>query len=112
MAANLLPSKFADLEPVARNWALPTEAERNRKRISSTIEELESVYEAVKPRLEEMVEFLNQYPLNDMPPDAGNLLYLGLSLAEIAMPVEVLGQPNMPDSVEDSRLLFKWSIVP
>jgi hypothetical protein len=103
---NLLPSQFSYLEVFAKDWALPLESQRNYKRITSSMTDLQSLYDAVLPRLEEIVAYLNQYPLDRMPEDAKRLLNLSYSMMEIAQPVEVLGRPNMPDSVEDSRLEY------
>ncbi len=43
-----LPPAFADLEPYAA-WSLPTERERFAKRLASSMEELESFYDAALP---------------------------------------------------------------
>ena len=49
----VLPSEFADLEPFA-DWCLTTEAERYAKRLASSMDELQSFYDAAFPRLEQM----------------------------------------------------------
>jgi hypothetical protein len=102
----MLPGEFAELERFARDWALARESQRNAKRISSDMSEIQALYDAMFPRLHDVVEYLNRFPLESMPPEAKNLLHLSYSMIEVSLPVEVLGQPNMPDSVEDSRLLY------
>lgn len=106
MRNSILPSGFEDLEPFVSEWALPLESQRNQKRISSTMDQLQAFYDVILPRMEELVRYLDQFPLDEMPEEATRLLYLAFSLMEIAMPVEVLGSPNMPDSVDDRRLEF------
>jgi hypothetical protein len=102
----MLPSEFADLEGFAQGWALARESQRNAKRIDSEMSEIQALYDAMFPRLREIVDYLNRFPLESMAPEAKNLLHLAYSMIEVSLPVEVLGQPNMPDSVEDSRLLY------
>ena len=93
----ILPTEFADLEPFA-SWALPTEPERYAKRLSSTMEELEALYDAAFPRLEEVMAYLEQLPLEALPDDARHLLWLCYSLVNASFPVEVWRQPKVPDS--------------
>ncbi len=106
MAQSLLPAQFTDLEPFAGAWALATQRERERKRAASTPEELKTLYNTLIPRLQPMLEYLNQFPLNNLPEDARRLLYLTLSFAEIAPFVECYGgQPHVPNSFEETRFI-------
>jgi hypothetical protein len=92
-----LPAAFADLQPFAA-WALPNERERYDKRISSTMGELQSFYDAAFPRMEEALAYLDQYELDDLPDDAKHLLWLYCALVTVSFPVEVWRQPRVPDS--------------
>jgi hypothetical protein len=92
--ANLLPGAFEDLSPYATVWALKTEIDRNKKRRSSTMEELTSFYSALLPRMDEIIQYLNQYPLDKMPEDAERLFYLALSFMEVSPAVELIGEPD------------------
>jgi hypothetical protein len=92
-----LPTEFADLEPFA-DWSLETEAERYAKRLSSTMDELQTFYDTSFPRLEEAIGYLNKYELPALPPDATRLLWLLYSLVNASFPVEVWRQPRVPDS--------------
>jgi hypothetical protein len=94
---NALPTEFADLEPFA-DWALPTERERYAKRLASTMDELQSFYDAALPRLEDAATYLEQLPLDALPEDAKNLLRLCYSLINVSFPVEAWRQPRVPDS--------------
>ena len=97
-----LPEPFADLEPFVA-WAIPTENERNRRRRASTIEELRAFYDAILPRMDEIIAFLNQYPLDQMPDDARRLLHMGLSFMEVSPAIELLGEPDESGVFEASR---------
>ena len=50
--ATRLPSAFAELEPYAEIWCLPTETERWDRRLASTMPEMHEFYDAFFPRLE------------------------------------------------------------
>ena len=92
-----LPPEFADLEPYV-DWSLETEAERYAKRLASTMDELQSFYDTVFPRLEDILAYLDALDLNALPDDATRLLWLSYSLINASFPVEVWRQPRVPDS--------------
>src|SRR5262245_15048953 len=98
MAHSLLPARFADLEPHAASWCLATEAERWEQRMRSSMEELQSFYDAFFPRAEEAIAYCDEFPLDDMPEDAQRLLQLLYSLVMVSFPVEAWRQPHVPDS--------------
>jgi hypothetical protein len=104
------PSEFADLEPFA-DWALATEPERYAKRLASTMDEMQALYDAAFPRLEAMLAHLDALPLDALPEDATRLLWLCYSLVNASFPVEVWRQPRVPDSGAASvRLVGEPSI--
>ena len=100
MTETRLPSAFAELEPYAETWCLPTEAERWNKRVASSMPEMREFYDAFFPRLEEAIEYCDKFPLDDVPEDALNLLHLIYSLIMVSMAVEVFGQPKPTDSAD------------
>ena len=55
-------------------------------------------YDACFPRFEDAVAYCDQFPLDEMPDDAMNLLHLLYSLVTVSFPVEVWHQPNVVDS--------------
>ena len=63
-----LPKPFADLIPYLA-WALPTDCERSVKRQSSTMDEINTFYQAMLPRMEEILSYLEQYPPEHVPAD-------------------------------------------
>ena len=95
MAHPLLPPRFADLEPYATTWCLATEAERWAQRLCSSMEELQTFYDAVFPRAEEAIAYCDEFPLDAMPEDAERLLQLVHSLLMVSFAVEVWRQPEV-----------------
>ncbi|HZR80950.1 MAG TPA: hypothetical protein VFD92_07620 [Candidatus Binatia bacterium] len=98
MADALLPPRFSDLEPFARDWCLASEPERYAKRLSSTMDEMQAFYDAVFPRAEAAIAYLDELPLHELPEDAIRLLQLLYSLILVSFPVEIWRQPYIPDT--------------
>jgi hypothetical protein len=94
----MLPSEFADLEPFAAKWCLPTEHLRYAERLSSSMVEMQAFYDATFPRTVAAKAYLDQFPLDALPEDATNLLHLLYSLISVSFAVEVWKQPHVPDS--------------
>jgi hypothetical protein len=94
---SVLPGEFADLEPFA-GWALHGERARYAKRIDSTMDELQAFYDAAFPRMDDALEYLDQFTLDDFPEDATRLLWLYCALITVSFPVEAWRQPRVPDS--------------
>lgn len=100
MTDKRLPSTFAELEPFAQTWCLPTETERWDQRLSSSMAEMQSFYDAFFPRLEEAIEYCDKFSLDDLPDDATNLLHLIYSLVMVAMSIEIMHQPAPVDAAD------------
>jgi hypothetical protein len=98
MADTLLPAQFADLEPFAQKWSLATEGERYDQRMGSSMVEMQAFYDAVVPRAEEAISYCDQFPLDELPADALNLLHLLYAMVLVSFPVEAWGQPRIPDT--------------
>jgi len=92
-----LPVEFAELEHF-RSWVLPTETERYAKRLASSMEEMQAFYDAAFPRHTEILDYLDQFPLRELPEPQRDLTYLMMSLINVTFPVEVWQQPRVPDS--------------
>jgi hypothetical protein len=92
-----LPAEFADLEPFS-DWCLPSESERFQKRLSSSMQQMQTFYDAVTPRAEEAIAYCDKFPLDDMPDDVLNLMHLLYSMIMVSFPVECWKQPRVPDS--------------
>lgn len=94
----MLPAEFADLEPFARKWCLASEPERYAMRLASSMPEMHEFYEAISPRAEAAMAYLEKLELGDLPEDATNLLHLLYSMIMVSFPVEAWGQPRVPDT--------------
>jgi hypothetical protein len=96
--SGLLPEPFADLEPFARAWSLPTERDRYAARLAASMDEMQELYDAVRPRAQDAMAYIERLPFDALPDDATNLLYLLYSMVQVSFPVEVWHQPRVPDS--------------
>jgi hypothetical protein len=98
MTAPLLPAEFADLEPFAETWCLPTEPERYARRLATSMAEMQRFYDAITPRAQAAMDYCDRFPLDEQPDDALRLLHLLYSMIMVSFPVEVWSQPRVPDS--------------
>ena len=101
--ASLLPPDFADLERFAEQWVIDTERDRNAFRVTQSIEALDDYYQTVFPRMDAICDYIDQFPLDAMPPDAARLLRLGQMLMEVVPAAEGYRQPDVPNSFEFER---------
>jgi len=109
MGDAMLPAEFSDLERFVADWCLDSEPERYAKRLSSTMDEIQEFYDAIMPRAEDAMRYLEKFPLDDLPENAWRLLKLLYSLILISFPVEIWRQPGIPDT---SRSQFELKIEP
>jgi hypothetical protein len=104
MKNQTLPEAFGDLEPYLA-WSLPTEIERRKQRLSSSMDEIQAFYQAMFARLEDIINYLNQYPYTEMPEDAQRLCDLGLSHVEISNLVEMYKRPENMNFMDLERFV-------
>lgn len=95
MSGALLPPEFAEFEPFATTWCLATEPERWAQRQRSSMEQMQTFYDAFFPRAEEAISYCDRFPLDAMPADAERLLQLLHSLLMVSYAVEVWRQPDV-----------------
>ncbi len=89
MVQAALPEEFEDLAPWL-DWALERERARTARRVASSMEELRAFYDAVMPRMEEIIAYLDDVPDGKDRPEPAHRLYLiTLSLVEVANLVEI-----------------------
>ncbi len=88
MSEAALPEAFKDLAPWL-DWALEPERARTAKKVASSMEELRAFYDAVMPRMEEIIAYLDSVPSDDRSAPAHRLYLLTLSLVEVANLVEL-----------------------
>jgi len=95
--ANVLPAGFEDLEPFA-DWGIHGERARYAKRLASTMQQLQTFYDAAFPRTDDALAYLEKYAVDDLPEEGQRLLWLYCSLVTVSLPVEAWRQPRVPDS--------------
>lgn len=108
-ASAMLPAEFADLEPWAQAWCLERGQQRWDRRLASRMDELQAFYDAVYPRAEAAMIYLDPLPLDDLTEEAVNLMRLLYSLSTVSMAVDVFKQPKTPDS---GATYLDWVIEP
>jgi len=108
----MLPEKFADLEPWAATWSLPRERERYDQRLASTMDELQAFYDAMVPRAEEALDYLDQFAVDDLDPQQLNLLWTLLSLSAVSFAIDCFGQPKVPAVGGSEHIPFTVEPVP
>jgi len=99
-----LPENFSELQPYIA-WALPTERARNSKRNTSEMQKIQDFYDAIFPRMDSILEYLNGFPLDDMPEAEQCLLNMSLALAEVANAVELFHKPGVIDGFPIERFM-------
>ena len=104
MTQRLLPSGFSDLEPFA-DWALAGESDRLQKRLASSMEEIQEFYSTMLDRIEDALEYLNGFSLDELPEPEQHLLNMTLSLAEVWVAVELYKQPDHPFGLDMKRFV-------
>ncbi|WP_372721946.1 hypothetical protein [Immundisolibacter sp.] len=91
-----LPRGFDDLECWVAEWAIGEEAARNRKRLASSLDQLQAYYNALLPRMDAIIPHLNQYSLDALAPAEQTLLEMALMFMEVAPAVEIYKHPDVP----------------
>ncbi len=107
---SVLPPQFTHLTPFLR-WSLATETERNRLRNTSEMRDIIAFKDAMLADVDAIVSWLNTFPLSAMPPDAQALMYMLLSLAEVAPAVEAYHQPGVIDGYDPSRFIADENFI-
>jgi hypothetical protein len=89
--AHLLPSGFETLEPFVAQWALGTSAQRAAQRSQSTAAEREEFFKAAAPLMDAALDYLDGRELGTLNLQDQKLMDLMLSLAHVALAVEIQG---------------------
>ena len=66
MSQNLLPKQFTDLEKYLVEWGLPNEEARFQKLHSTNMVDLKDFYDAMCNRIEEILDYLDQFNVNEL----------------------------------------------
>ncbi len=97
MSTNELPEGFQDIERFAAQWVLPTEAQRYEERLTSSMAELQTFYDAMLPRMEPAMSHLDRFTVGKYPEKEQRLLNLALMFMEVAPAVELFFDPDVPE---------------
>lgn len=96
-----LPEGFEDLEPLVGEWAIASGRARYRKRVDSSMDELQAFYDQMFPRAAEAIAYLDGFDMSEpLSEEAERLLCLVCTLVTVSLAVEVWKQPRVLDSAE------------
>ena len=103
MKAKVLPTDFRDLERFL-DWALPTETARRRKRESLGLDEITEFYDAVLPRMLDVLDHFRSAEIlaggaENVGAETRLLFTLMLAFSEASLSVEVHKSPIVPDGM-------------
>ncbi len=106
----LLPEQFKAFEPWVAQWSIAHEGGRFHKRVSSELADLNSFVEALFPRIDEIVGFLNGLPTHhpdSLKPEERRLFDLALMWMEASIPSDLDWDGNdIEDAWPAERLTF------
>jgi len=102
-----LPAEFASLEPYL-GWALESERQRVDRKLASSADEIQSFYDAMMGRIDEVLDHLDGNRGGEMSaPDRRlhSLHLLVLSLVEVSTFVELYGLREPPTACDQRRFV-------
>lgn len=108
-AAAVLPTAFSALEPFVENWALDGTAQRAAQRSTSSPQQRETFFAAASPLLDAALDHLDRHPLNALEPTEQRLMNLMLSLAHVALAVEIQGPDELKSAPWRDRMRINRS---
>jgi len=76
------------------------------------MDDLNALYNALLPKLEEIFAYLDRFSLEKMPQDAQRLLFLSLSLAEVSIAVELFHEPKVTGGCDPARFVVTRELKP
>lgn len=94
----MLPAQFAELQEFVKKWYKPGMGEQYAERLNSSMAELQEFYNAVKPRVLEIREYLDGKAFDDYTDGDRVLGRLVIAWIPVAEAVEVFKQARVPDS--------------
>jgi hypothetical protein len=108
--SDVLPAGFEGMAPYAATWGkLDSQLDRYLRRQSSTMPELKAFYDAVAPRLDEIFDHLDKFPMDNLPPAEALLYRTVLGLTEVAQAIEVFNQPGVPYAPFPHNMAIEWN---
>ena len=88
---------------VEAGWAKPTLEERNEKRFSSTMEEIDEFYNAMMEKMDYVMTNLQKFDVDTISPEWRTIMQLGLAFMDAAPAVEIYRVPDLKDAYFDFR---------
>ncbi len=108
MNSNLLPEPFAVLTEQL-HWALPTTLQRLRARANASMADLQGFYDALSPRMDDILTYLRDFPATEADLDLPHrrLLHLAKAYMDVSLAVELFHAPDEPGvwNFEDMELV-------
>ena len=97
---------FEGLTPYLDKWALASEAARSAQRWQASPEEFQSFYDAMLPKLDELLTYLDGFALGTLGDETKPWYYLALAFAEVAPHCELYdGSNKVPNSFDAKRFV-------
>lgn len=107
----LLPQRFQELDRFSR-WVVDEEIERRNLCVNSDMEEIQEFYNVLLSKMDEIIVYLNGFPLDGMELPERNLLSLVQAFVEAAASVEMFGQPEILYGMPVERFQPVHHLVP
>lgn len=97
---------FRALQPFLESWALPTEAARSAQRWHASAATFRDFYDNTLPYLDELLCYLDEYKLGEIPSDVLPYYHLALAFSEVAPHCELYNDSNkVPNSFTAERFV-------
>ena len=93
----LLPEEFSHLLPFVEQWDLPDITTRYKRRLGSSMEDMQAFNDAIVACAEDVKAYLDAKSFDDYTDADRRLARLMFSFAIVAQSVEIYKQPNVPD---------------
>ena len=104
-AEAMVPGQFSELNRYVERWDNPGMTEQYAARLGSTMDDMQEFYDAVKPRIPEIKEYLDSKDFSEYSEADKSLGRLAFAWVPVAEAVEVFKQALVPDSK------MYWEIV-
>ncbi len=104
-SSQTLPTGFQHLECWVADWVLPDTQARSDHRLASSMEAIQSFYDAMLPEAPRILELLAKSKLGELDRPEERLLALMLSFAEVTPAVEFYKQPAVVDGFSSDKFL-------
>ena len=102
---HILPDGFHDLEGFVDYWVRDTVHDRLQQRSRASMDEIRRFYDAMLARAEDAISYLDGFPLDSMPQKETVLFKLLLALGQVAIAVEMHGQPRARHSTYPNNIV-------